>query len=1198
MYNFYVALQNRCNVFNALIVKVMKLMVVLTIIGTIHVNAFTFAQRITVQLNNSSFEDMLQTVRKASGYNVLYNPLTLSGTSAITADFNNVPLEEMLEEVFEGQPVTYTIDKNTIVVRVRSPSLQRTKSGLTRYLQQLVSGRVTDEEGNPLAGVTVSIQGTAGGTQTNYNGNFEIRAPQPNSILVLSLIGYKKEEVPLGTSTTIDVILTQEVSDLEEVVVVGYGTMQKKDLTGSIVQIRPDKIANENPKTVQDILRGTPGLRVGYSPSAKGGGEINIRGRRSVYNDGGHNNPLLILDGMIFYGELSEINPDDIEQIDVLKDASAAAIYGAKAANGVIIVNTKKGKQGKPVIHMTANIGTTQPSDFRGRFSPEAYLQHRQDWYAKNTYGVNPETGIYEAYQTGVYADQPGFFMQPDQLPSTVSIDDWRGYTTNGADESDLSIWARRLGFTGNALQNLLAGKTVDWVDRTFRTGIDQDYNASVSGAGDKMNYYLSMGYLKNQGAIVSDNYQSVRANMKVDAQVTDWFEIGANVNFQNRSDGNVNVDLDYLMRNSPYADYADELGNPVQFPLSSEYSQRGYNYDFQTQYLELEKGYTVLNSILHAKVKLPFNITYSFNASPRYQFFYDRYFMSADLPGSDPASRGANREQSKRFDWSLNNTISWDQTFNQKHHFIVTLVQEAEELKFWKDRIEARNILPSDALGFHNTKNGSKENSSYESDDSHQTADGLLARLFYSYDDRYLLTTSIRRDGYSAFGTSNPYAVFPSVALAWSFTNEKFFKWNDIMTTGKLRVSYGENGNRSLANPYVALANLSAGAGKMHGYINSSGELELYRYLYADRLANPNLQWEKTASWNVGLDFGFLNDRITGSIEYYDMQTHDMIMNQRLPSFTGFTNITTNLGQVDNSGIELTLNTLNVRKDNIQWSTAFGFSFNKNQITHLYYEYEDVLDAAGNVVGTKEMDDLSNSWFIGQPIGAIWDYRVTGIWQATEAEEAAKYGQAPGDPKVANNYTADDVTHADGSVTHVYNDRDKEFLGETIAPFHWSLRNEFILWQDLSVSFNVYSYMGHKSLFSNYLNNDDDGGRMAYALQNVTAKEYWTPDNPTNDYGRIEAKGPTGAAGAGKLYDRSFIRLENISVGYTLPTKWSSKLELNRVKVYGTIRNVATWAKDWEYGDPEVSPDFNNNEGRFGGLATRLYTLGLNLVF
>ncbi|MCD7937458.1 MAG: SusC/RagA family TonB-linked outer membrane protein [Tannerellaceae bacterium] len=1060
------------------------------------------------------------------------------------------------------------------------------RPAIAQQAQKRITGTVVDDRGEPVIGANVMEKGMVNGTITDIDGNFSLSVAE-NATLQISFIGYMAQEIPVTNQNSYSIVLREDTQMLDEVVVVGYGTMRKKDLTGSVIQVRPEKIANENPKTVQDILRGTPGLRVGYETGAKGGGSMEIRGRRSVYTDGNHNSPLLILDGMIFYGELSEINPNDIAQIDILKDASAAAIYGAKAANGVIIIVTKKGKVGKPTINVSTNVGWTGRAGFRDRFTPEAYLQHRQDWYEKNTYGVNPETGAYEAYQSGNYANQPGYFVRPDQLSSNISMDAWRGYTTNDEGESDMSIWARRLGFKGNALENLLAGNIVDWTKHTYRTGFNQDYNASLSGASEKVNYYVSLGYLKNQGVQRNDDYEAFRANMKVEAKVNNWLDIGVNVNFQDRSDGSINMDTDAQLRNSPYSDYADEEGNPVQYPLSAEYSNRGYNFDFQKQYLELEKGYTVLNSILFAKVSLPFNVTYTFNAAPRYQFHYDRYFMSSALPGSNPTERGVNREQTKWFDWSLNNTITWDHTFLNKHHVVLTLVQEAEEQQSWKDRIEARNILPSDALGFHNTKNGTKENSTYSSEDTHQTANALLARLFYSYDDRYMFTTSIRRDGYSAFGSSNPYATFPSVAVAWTFTNEQFFKWNHILTTGKLRVSYGKNGNRSLDNPYVALANLGEGAGKTHGYLNQSGELVQYRYLMADRLANPNLQWEKTASWNFGFDFGFLRNRIAGTIEYYNMNTHDMIMNQRLPSFTGFSNITTNLGEVNNRGVEISLSTLNIDTRNFQWSTTLGFSYNKNKITHLYYEYENVLDAAGNVIGTKEMDDITNGWFIGQPIGAIWDYRVTGIWQVDEIEEAAKYGQLPGDPKVANNYTEDDVVNADGSITHVYNDNDKEFLGQTNPPIHWSLRNEFVLWKDLSISFNIYSKMGHKSLEGNYLNNDDDGGLMTSMLANRAAKEYWTPNNPTNKYARIEASGPTGATGARMLYNRSFIRLENISIGYTLPKHWTTKWDLERVKVFATVRNVAVWAKDWEYGDPET-----------GGLATRTYSLGLNLTF
>lgn len=1048
----------------------------------------------------------------------------------------------------------------------------------------MLKGKVTDAEGEPLPGVTVVIKGTTKGVVSDIDGNYSFANIPAGSTLQFSFVGMLSQEVEVGSQSTVNIAMKVDAIGIDEVVAVGYGVMKKSDLTGSVISVNPSKIENENPKTVQDILRGVPGLNVGLNTSAKGGGTMKIRGERSVYSEGGHSNPLLILDGMLFYGELSEINPDDIEQIEVLKDASSAAVYGAKAANGVIMITTKKGKKGKPVINVNSSVGFSQLSDYRERWTPDQYMQHYVDYYETSTYGLNSATGEYEAYQVGDRAGDNGYYRNPNNLPDGVSLDQWRAYSTNQSGESDASIWAKRIGIQGNLLENFLNGKTTDWYDHTYRVGFNQDYNASISGAGDNVNYYFSMGYLDNQGVSVSDDYSAIRANMKINANATDWLEIGANVNFQDRTDGALDISIDESMRNSPYADYYDADGTLAQFPNSSEYSQRGYNYDFQKQYLALDKGYTIFNSILTAKVKLPFNITYSFNASPRFQYFHDRWFSSAELPGSNPVDRGVNREQAKRYDWSLNNTINWDQTFNDKHHFIVTLVQEAEKKQYWSDRIEARNILPSDALGYHNTQSGSKENTTYRTDDSYETADALMARLFYSYNEKYMVTTSIRRDGYSAFGGSNPYATFPSVALAWTFTNEDFFKWS-AMSRGKMRFSYGKNGNRSLANPYLALANLTTN--KMHGYLDSAGEMDLYTYLYVSRLPNPNLKWETTESFNLGLDFGFLDNRVSGSLDFYTMNTNDMVMPQRLPNYTGFSSITTNLGQVNNRGFELAVNTINIDNNDLRWTTTFGFAYNKNEIKRLYGEYEDVLDAAGNVIGSKEMDDISNRWFIGESIGAIWNYEMVGIWQKNEVDEAEKYGQRPGDPKIANRYTADDVVNADGSVTHVYNDNDKVILGHKTPPITWSMRNEFVFREKLSFSFNIYSYMGHKSTSGNYLNKDDDGGRMTNAAANKEVKIYWTIDNPTNEFGRINALGPNGATSAPKLYNRSFIRLENISIGYELPKRWYERYQIERFKVFGAVRNVAVWAKDWPYGDPET-----------GGSASRIYTFGANIAF
>ena len=1064
---------------------------------------------------------------------------------------------------------------------------------------QSVKGKVADASTHePLIGVSVIVKGTQNGAISDANGNYSLEIPSSNATLTFSYLGYHTIEMPVNGRSVIDVTLSEDTKLLDEVVVVGYGTMRKKDLTGSVVQIRPSIMANANPKTVQDILRGTPGLAVGYDPSAKGGGTLQIRGQNSVYitdtsnpqNDV-HNVPLIVLDGMIFNGELSEINPEDIGQIDVLKDASAAAIYGSRAANGILIITTKKGQMGKPVVNVTINAGSVNETAYNKVYGPQGYIKYREDWYKTQTYNVNPNTGAYEAYQIGT--TNPGYYDNPNNLGQFgVSLNDWRAYTNNVDGESDSSIYAKRLGLANTALANYIAGKTFDWFNNTFRSGFNNDYNASISGANDRMNYYMSLGYLRNEGAVTGNQYSAVRANMKLEGKVNNWLQIGANVNFQDRTDGDIEPDMatNYWnsnpLWNSPYANYRNDDGTLAQYPMGLQNGNRGYNFDFDKQYLSLEKGYTVLNTIFNAKVTLPFHITYSFDASPRYQWYYNRYFMSAELPGSSPTSRGVDRGWSKNFNWIIDNTVNWDYMVDQKHHIILTFVQEAEDQRYWSDITNARNILPTDALGFHNTQNATMTNSSISTTDTHQTADALLARAFYSYNDRYMLTASIRRDGYSAFGQSNPYATFPSIAAAWSFANEHWFNWKP-MNTGKLRLSWGKNGNRQLQDPYISLANLGSGTGATQGYLVGS-TLQQYQYLMVDRMANPNLQWEKTEAYNIGVDYGFFNNRLYGSIDYYIKNTNNMIMSQRLPGFTGFSSITTNLGEVQNKGIEFSINSTNIKNHVLEWNTTLNFSYNKNEILHLYYTYQDIIDVNGNVIGSKEMDDQTNNWFIGKPISAIWNYKVTGIWQANQVDEAKKYGQKPGDPIVANVYTADDQVNADGTATPVYNNNDKVFMGQTAPPVNWTLRNDFTLFKNWNVSINIYSYMGHKSLDSRYLNQDNAGSMVTYGM-NTFIKDYWTLDNPSNYVGRLNAQGPSGISSVGKLYNRSFIRLDYISLGYTFPTELTKKIDVSKLKLYGSVNNVAVWKKDknWTYGDPET-----------GTWATRIFQLGINVTF
>ncbi len=1044
----------------------------------------------------------------------------------------------------------------------------------------VVRGQVKDKMGEPIIGATVKVKGSNLGVVTDIDGNFEMRNAPSGGVLVITYVGYKPQEVAFKAGQSVNVTIEEDTETLQEVVVVGYGTMRKKDLTGSVVQIDPNKIADQNPGTVQDLLRGTPGLQIGFSSDAQANASIQLRGQNSLYTDGSHNAPLIILDGMQFAGSLSEINPDDIEQIDVLKDASSAAIYGAKAASGVIIITTKKGKEGKPIINVSMNLAANTKSAYRDMFSPSEYMTYREDWYKALTYGYREDgTWGYYGKESGIPI---GYYDHFDNLSQYgISQDQWasNGPKTLEAGESMLSLYARRMGFDVDAalvMENFLAGRTYDWEDATFRTGFNQDYNASISGATDRVSYYLGFGYLNNEGAIQGDDYHTYRANMKLNAKITDWLEVGANVNFQDRSDISQKVPLgsnywdDNQLRESPYASRFDADGNEVQYPRTGNPTNGGYNYHFQQQYLDLDKGYTVLNTIFNAKVTLPYGFTYQFNIAPRFQWFYDRYWMSAELPDSKPAERGSNRNTSKTFNWNLNNTLTWDRTFADLHHFTVTLVQEAEENRYWYDEIHARNITPSDVLGFHYIEGANLEQSSFKTNDTHYTAAAYLGRLFYGYMDRYMLTATVRRDGYSAFGHNNPWANFWSLGASWVLSEEKFaqdWKWLDM---AKLRLSYGTNGNRSLSDTYLALSNLANG-GLYAYYLTGGSKQEVLNALQVSRLGNPNLEWEKTSSWNFGVDFSILSRRISGSIDIYHKRTHDMIMSQRLPNFTGFNSITTNLGEVTNTGIEISLNTRNIDTENFKWNTTLGFSYNKNRIKHLSYEYDE---------NGKETDDTTNGWFIGKPIGEIWYWDTDGIWQADEAEEAAKVNQKPGDPKVINYCTEDDK--ADG--TPVYNDKDRIYHGTTQPPIYWNMRNDFTFLKNFTFSFSMYSYMGHKSRAGYWLNGDNSGSMFTQTC-NTFKKEYWTPENPTNDYGRLGAVGPSGVTGIEKVYNRSFVRLDNITLGYTIPKELTSKIGVQRIHLTAGINNVCT-IDSWEYGDPET-----------GGFANRQFQFGLNVT-
>lgn len=1025
-----------------------------------------------------------------------------------------------------------------------------------------VTGIVKSEEtGEALWGVSVTVKNAASNfsasVQTDSSGVFAFsRLPAgPGYTFTFSYIGFETQtlsgyDLKPGADFSLRVELKVAEQKMNEVVVVGYGSMQKKDLTGSISQLKTARLEKESPRSVQDLLRsGVPGLYVSQNTSAKGGGDLLIRGQRSLK---GGNDPLIVLDGVIFFGELSEINPQDIEHFDVLKDASAAAIYGAKSANGVIIITTKKGTSEKPTIRFDASTGIATMGKKREVYDAQGYLNYRTDLFNSTTRWATPAKYV-----------EP----TPENLSKYgITLNDWLAYDALGGDPED--IWLLRIGLFDKERANYHKGRTYNWFDGSFQHGLQQDYNVSFSGRNkDKLNYYVSMGYLNNEGIVVGDKYRAYRSNIKVDGKVNEWMHTGVNINFQDRSDGNLAVDWGgQIINNSPFATPLDTNGVLDGQPMGASVNQ-GTNTAYSNQYKQLEKGYTVLNATIYQTIKLPFHITYQMNFSPRMQWFYNRYHESSQNPLWSDNGKVV-RENTKNFDWQIDNIITWDYTFAKKHQVKVTLLQNAEEHKSWNESITATDFSPTDALGFHNIGAANPLKTSVSSNDQHSTGDALMARLFYSYDSRYMLTASVRRDGYSAFGASNPRATFPALAFAWNFANERFFHWSP-MSMGKLRLSWGMNGNRSIGI-YQALSNLTTGTGR-YPYVQPDGTVYELSQLYVDRMANYDLKWEATSAWNIGLDFGFLNNRITGNLELYYMPTTDLLMDQSLPDFTGFSVVTTNLGEVVNKGLELGLTSVNMERKNFEWTTTVGFFMNRNKIRHLYYTYEDVLNDEGKVVGSREIDDISNKWFIGHDIASIWDYKVQGIWQESEREQAARYGEIPGDVKV------EDVNN-DGK----YTNDDKKFQGSTTPSFRWTLRNDFTLFKNFDFSFNLYANWGHKATSDDYLNNFGAGTSWTSSY----VRKYWTPEHPSDTYARLNSTNVQNITPK-RVIDKTYIRLDNVAISYSLPASITRRLDMSQFKIYAGVRNVAVWAKDWEYWDPETT-----------SLMPRYYTVGLTATF
>ncbi|GAA0526101.1 SusC/RagA family TonB-linked outer membrane protein [Chitinophaga japonensis] len=1003
---------------------------------------------------------------------------------------------------------------------------------LTLYAQSTIQGKVTDaKDGAPLPGVTVSVKGKALGTQTNMKGEYQLKVPGGQNTLVFSFIGYLSQEQAIDNRSTINIVLQEDLKKLDEVVVVGYGQQKRRDVTGSIVSIGEAKIKQSPVLSAAQALQGrAPGVYAAQSSNRPGAdARIQIRGRRSF---NASSDPLYVIDGIPIYVGISELNPNDIASMEVLKDASATAIYGSRGANGVILITTKRGKAGKVTVDYNGYTGVQEPLKLMETFDGPGYAEYRREAFR------NTRNNQYPSDVPDKALDEQLFKQDATVLQNVLNA-----YDANGNyDPSKIH--------------------STDWGDLVLRTGFIQNHQVSVTAGNDKTKVLFSASYYQNKGIIKNQDYTRWSLRLNVDQQITDAIRIGMSSVFSSFIQ-NYGSDL-----------YSATYGiNPLSAPYDSSGKlifQPGndaqiYNPLFDVNGMVDERRKFRFLGSFFGEVQLAKGLKYRINFGPDYGPYRQGEFRSAMTTDRKGGTAWARIYNDSRFAYTLENLLFYNKDL-KNHSLGVTLLQSIQEERFESSEEKAFD-LPYESQGFYNigtavTIDGIASN--YK----RQRLASFMGRINYSYKDKYLLTLSTRADGSSVLASDNKFDFFPSAALAWRVKQEPFMQSAGFFDDLKLRLGYGVTGNSSV-DPYETLGSLTKTS-------YAWDDVPAYGFR-PDKIPNPLLHWERTAQYNVGLDFTLLKGRIAGTVDAYLQRTSNLIMDRQLPTASGFPNIQYNVGETSNRGLEVSLNTLNVdTKSGFRWTTDWMFYTNRERIERLY--------------GGKK-DDIGNKWFIGQPIGVIFDYRMDGIWQNTPEdlalmEEYNKNGSnfAPGKIRLGNVYDPKE---------HKITADDRAILGYTTPRWIGSLTNTFSY---KGLELMVFIYTQQK-----YLIRTDK--RLALAGRyNHMAIDYWTPTNTDGKYPRPSAD-VENVEFQDLLYyeDGSFVKVKTATLGYNLPQGLLNRLGVRSMKVYVSAENPFMFTKA-DSMDPEVLNDSSSDRNfRTSPVSTptpRSFLFGLNVGF
>lgn len=939
------------------------------------------------------------------------------------------------------------------------------------------SGTVTDAEtGEPVISANVSIKGKRTGTTTDVLGNFSIIVSD-GDVLEITNIGYATLEVASTPGTSMQVKLTATNRQLGEVVVVGYGTKKRSDLTGSVASVPKDRLSKLPVTNLLHAIEGSvAGVNVTQTSSVPGSSAaVLIRGQNTITAGTG---PFIVVDGVPFSktgGVTNDINPNDIASIEILKDASATAIYGVNGANGVILITTKRGTSGKPLIRYNAHIGFDNIAHMLEPLSPQAYVQKYADYWKQ----VNPT--------------QP----QANVLPNAFEI------------------------------ANYNAGKTVDWIKEATQQGIIQDHNIAVSGGSKDVKYYLSGDYMKQKGAVKGYQYHRASLRSNLDVNITDFLTVGTSLVYANNNydGGRVNFYLAAAM--SPYGTLRNSTGAYEIYPMNPELlyvnPMLGLNIDRTDRSSNLTgNGYAEIkfSGVLNG-LKYRLNTGYTY-VTTRFGSYTGR--------DANNTIGSASVSSSETNNWVIENILTYAKDW-RRHHIDVTGLYSSQQRDYFTSATNATGFI-NDELSFNHLGSGATISAGgifgpYSG--SYRDKYSLLSqmgRLNYTYDSRYLLTITARRDGSSVMGANtDKYGVFPSFAVGWNISNENFMRNSKFINNLKLRTSYGRSGNEAIG---------------VNGTITTEGTVRFPFSgvstigVLASNLGNANLHWESATTFNAGIDFTILKNKITGSVDVYSTKTEGLLLRRNLPIITGYAFVLDNLGVTKNNGIEITLNSENISTKDFKWQSTVVFSSNKNKIVDLYGDRKD---------------DLGNRWFINQPIGVIYDYKLAGVWQPGEDRSQVDPTAKDGDLKFVD-------INGDKLITAA----DRTILGQTAPKWIGGLTNTF-RYKNFYLNIFIQTFQG--ALKNNVtLTYADEAGRMNIPVD----AGYWTADNRSNTRPSL---GYTNTKGYGYPSNNNYTRIKDVTLSYTFSQAMLDKLKIGGLVVYASGRNLYTFT-DWIGWDPE----------------------------